>query len=170
MRNVPRELGNTKPPVPISRSKLTRDLHWLRRLTIPSRACPDASRRPRRQASAPGRSKSRKPDRSAGRLDAFRYRVHVAWSCRYVLETVGKQREQIATRATQERPAPMRGARRFCLRCNALNLAGELGFEPRFSESESDVLPLNYSPTDRARVGGIRMALTWGNLANLTSP
>ena len=25
-------------------------------------------------------------------------------------------------------------------------LAGELGFEPRFSESESDVLPLNYSP------------------------
>ena len=28
-----------------------------------------------------------------------------------------------------------------------LLLAGELGFEPRFSESESDVLPLNYSPT-----------------------
>src|SRR5215475_10782091 len=28
-----------------------------------------------------------------------------------------------------------------------LMLAGELGFEPRFSESESDVLPLNYSPT-----------------------
>src|SRR4029079_16364850 len=27
-----------------------------------------------------------------------------------------------------------------------LRLAGELGFEPRFSESESDVLPLNYSP------------------------
>ena len=27
-------------------------------------------------------------------------------------------------------------------------MAGELGFEPRFSESESDVLPLNYSPTD----------------------
>jgi hypothetical protein len=26
-------------------------------------------------------------------------------------------------------------------------MAGELGFEPRFSESESDVLPLNYSPT-----------------------
>ena len=25
-------------------------------------------------------------------------------------------------------------------------LAGELGFEPKFSESESDVLPLNYSP------------------------
>ena len=25
-------------------------------------------------------------------------------------------------------------------------MAGELGFEPRFSESESDVLPLNYSP------------------------
>ena len=25
-------------------------------------------------------------------------------------------------------------------------LAGGLGFEPRFSESESDVLPLNYSP------------------------
>jgi hypothetical protein len=28
-----------------------------------------------------------------------------------------------------------------------LILAGELGFEPRFSESESDVLPLNYSPS-----------------------
>src|SRR6478735_8812446 len=27
------------------------------------------------------------------------------------------------------------------------HMAGELGFEPRFSESESDVLPLNYSPT-----------------------
>jgi hypothetical protein len=26
------------------------------------------------------------------------------------------------------------------------DVAGELGFEPRFSESESDVLPLNYSP------------------------
>src|SRR5262249_3960345 len=26
-------------------------------------------------------------------------------------------------------------------------VAGELGFEPRFSESESDVLPLNYSPS-----------------------
>src|SRR5215475_13316956 len=50
------------------------------------------------------------------------------------------------------------------------DLAGELGFEPRFSESESDVLPLNYSPTDRAQVGGIRMALTWGNLTKLTSP
>ena len=25
-------------------------------------------------------------------------------------------------------------------------LAGGLGFEPRFSESESDVLPLNYPP------------------------
>ena len=28
-------------------------------------------------------------------------------------------------------------------------MAGELGFEPRFSESESDVLPLNYSPKAR---------------------
>ncbi len=27
-----------------------------------------------------------------------------------------------------------------------MKMAGELGFEPRFSESESDVLPLNYSP------------------------
>jgi hypothetical protein len=25
----------------------------------------------------------------------------------------------------------------FCLWCNGLDLAGELGFEPRFSESES---------------------------------
>ena len=30
-------------------------------------------------------------------------------------------------------------------------VAGELGFEPRFSESESDVLPLNYSPTMRRK-------------------
>src|ERR1039458_4037188 len=28
-----------------------------------------------------------------------------------------------------------------------LKLAGGPGFEPRFSESESDVLPLNYPPT-----------------------
>ena len=28
-------------------------------------------------------------------------------------------------------------------------LAGELGFEPRLTESESAVLPLNYSPMDR---------------------
>ena len=27
-----------------------------------------------------------------------------------------------------------------------MRLAGGLGFEPRFSESESDVLPLNYPP------------------------
>jgi hypothetical protein len=27
-----------------------------------------------------------------------------------------------------------------------LKVAGGLGFEPRFSESESDVLPLNYPP------------------------
>jgi hypothetical protein len=32
-----------------------------------------------------------------------------------------------------------------------MELAGELGFEPRFSESESDVLPLNYSPNFSAR-------------------
>src|SRR5436853_2238933 len=29
-------------------------------------------------------------------------------------------------------------------------LAGGLGFEPRFSESESDVLPLNYPPKRRS--------------------
>ena len=29
-------------------------------------------------------------------------------------------------------------------------LAGELGFEPRLTESESAVLPLNYSPTGLA--------------------
>ena len=33
-------------------------------------------------------------------------------------------------------------------------LAGELGFEPRFSESESDVLPLNYSPVQSREVLG----------------
>src|SRR6478609_271691 len=45
------------------------------------------------------------------------------------------------------------------LRCSTMNerkaehnqLAGELVFEPRFSESESDVLPLNYSPTVRRK-------------------
>lgn len=31
-------------------------------------------------------------------------------------------------------------------------LAGELGFEPRFSESESDVLPLNYSPAGQEAI------------------
>src|SRR5690606_6885868 len=30
-------------------------------------------------------------------------------------------------------------------------LAGGLGFEPRFSESESDVLPLNYPPAGRRK-------------------
>ena len=49
-------------------------------------------------------------------------------------------------------------------------VAGELGFEPRFSESESDVLPLNYSPVELATSIGIRMALTWDNSALLTSP
>jgi hypothetical protein len=39
-----------------------------------------------------------------------------------------------------------------------VGLAGELGFEPRFSESESDVLPLNYSPTGWDAVSGIQMA------------
>ena len=29
------------------------------------------------------------------------------------------------------------------------SLAGELGFEPRLTESESAVLPLNYSPPNR---------------------
>lgn len=29
-----------------------------------------------------------------------------------------------------------------------LLMAGELGFEPRYSESESDVLPLDDSPAD----------------------
>jgi hypothetical protein len=33
-------------------------------------------------------------------------------------------------------------------------LAGGLGFEPRFSESESDVLPLNYPPPRRGRGTG----------------
>src|SRR6185437_16991341 len=39
-----------------------------------------------------------------------------------------------------------------CISCvkSTNSLAGELGFEPRFSESESDVLPLNYSPTRAA--------------------
>ena len=37
----------------------------------------------------------------------------------------------------------------FVLVRQRFGLAGELGFEPRFSESESDVLPLNYSPIGR---------------------
>jgi hypothetical protein len=32
-------------------------------------------------------------------------------------------------------------------KCRCLSLAGELGFEPRLTESESAVLPLNYSPS-----------------------
>src|SRR6185369_10997517 len=35
-------------------------------------------------------------------------------------------------------------------------LAGGLGFEPRFSESESDVLPLNYPPPRRAAAPDLR--------------
>src|SRR5690348_6701746 len=36
----------------------------------------------------------------------------------------------------------------FCRKHRYLLLAGELGFEPRLTESESAVLPLNYSPPD----------------------
>ena len=41
-----------------------------------------------------------------------------------------------------------------------LEMAGEPGFEPRFSESESDVLPLNYSPMGfvRAVPAAIKLA------------
>ncbi len=45
----------------------------------------------------------------------------------------------------------------------AFRLAGELGFEPRFSESESDVLPLNYSPN----CGGGRSAAETRNSMKL---
>ena len=31
-------------------------------------------------------------------------------------------------------------------KANGIKMAGGPGFEPRFSESESDVLPLNYPP------------------------
>ena len=37
----------------------------------------------------------------------------------------------------------------FCRKRRCLLLAGELGFEPRLTESESAVLPLNYSPMVR---------------------
>src|SRR5262249_42194526 len=53
----------------------------------------------------------------------------------------------------EKRPAQNECWPRFCLQINELNLAGELGFEPRFSESESDVLPLNYSPMGLSRNG-----------------
>src|SRR5262249_58849726 len=36
------------------------------------------------------------------------------------------------------------------------SMAGGLGFEPRFSESESDVLPLNYPPRGQGRQSGWR--------------
>ena len=51
-------------------------------------------------------------------------------------------------------------------------LAGELGFEPRFSESESDVLPLNYSPAGQETIELHRQpgGITWGNSVDLTSP
>src|SRR5581483_10108228 len=54
-------------------------------------------------------------------------------------------------------------------------VAGELGFEPRFSESESDVLPLNYSPKARRRRSGntcrpARRVIKWAKRAELTSP
>jgi hypothetical protein len=34
-------------------------------------------------------------------------------------------------------------------------MAGELGFEPRLTESESAVLPLNYSPPIRQIAGDV---------------
>ena len=40
----------------------------------------------------------------------------------------------------------------FACAVSQLTLAGELGFEPRFSESESDVLPLNYSPAGQEAI------------------
>ena len=62
---------------------------------------------------------------------------------------------------------------RFCLGPRSLKLAGELGFEPRFSESESDVLPLNYSPAGQRAIVptvGLWEGFTWGNFIDLTSP
>jgi hypothetical protein len=41
------------------------------------------------------------------------------------------------------------------------SVAGELGFEPRLTESESAVLPLNYSPTGDAEPSA-GAALGWG--------
>ena len=41
-------------------------------------------------------------------------------------------------------------------------MAGGLGFEPRFSESESDVLPLNYPPSNSGR-NYIALALSFFN-------
>src|SRR5262249_6615972 len=43
----------------------------------------------------------------------------------------------------------------FSFADQGVGLAGELGFEPRFSESESDVLPLNYSPTGLGRLSSL---------------
>ena len=41
-------------------------------------------------------------------------------------------------------------------------MAGEPGFEPRLTESESVVLPLNYSPSARAWKGGAEQCATVG--------
>jgi hypothetical protein len=37
-----------------------------------------------------------------------------------------------------------------------ISLAGELGFEPRLTESESAVLPLNYSPQLARSINSLR--------------
>jgi hypothetical protein len=57
--------------------------------------------------------------------------------------------------ATAEKPLVLRCYlnRRERMRTSANDgMAGEPGFEPRFSESESDVLPLNYSPLKYLKV------------------
>lgn len=41
-------------------------------------------------------------------------------------------------------------------------LAGEPGFEPRLTESESAVLPLNYSPIARGKALGVAMQAFFG--------
>ena len=52
----------------------------------------------------------------------------------------------MAARATGKTGSLSQNDSQNLRRPRLLALAGELGFEPRFSESESDVLPLNYSP------------------------
>ncbi len=65
-----------------------------------------------------------------------------AWSGQRAAAPTGKFRAVISWGARRT-PWQLKAAGKWQ---RAELMAGELGFEPRFSESESDVLPLNYSP------------------------
>jgi hypothetical protein len=72
--------------------------------------------------------------------------LHVAPICRECRGRVGNAREFSATGATRKPVLLTPFRSNYLINFNYLALAGELGFEPRQTESESVVLPLHHSP------------------------